>query len=301
MEGFYLGQNNKCLEIVTQESGALNLIAKGDGTEIMIQKINPQQIFFIEPSNLGETMEFFYILGGTIIFDKDEQTIILKQGDYFYAHGLRETVHLKTIDEVTILYVSTEPFFHYLSNGIKELNNLVKNVEKKDIYTNNHNLRVEDYSVKIAKKLRLSSERLENLIFSSTFHDIGKIFVPDEILNKTGRLTEEEFNLIKRHPIDGEKMAQGTFMENLSKIISQHHERIDGTGYPNGLKGDEILLEAKIIALADSYDAMTSDRSYRKAMDSSVAFKELKSLSGIHYDESVLKAFEEVLKEEYII
>jgi HD-GYP domain-containing protein (c-di-GMP phosphodiesterase class II) len=96
-------------------------------------------------------------------------------------------------------------------------------------------------------------------------------------------------------------MAQGTFMENLYEIIAQHHERIDGAGYPYGLKGDEIMLEAKIIALADSFDAMTSDRSYRKAMDMEVAFKELKSLSGIHYDEKVVKALEEVLREENVI
>lgn len=155
-----------------------------------------------------------------------------------------------------------------------------------------------DYSLKIAKILGLSSERLENIVFASLCHDVGKVFVPNEILNKPGKLTEEEFNLIKKHPIDGAKMAQGTFMGNLDKIIVQHHERIDGTGYPYGLKGDEILLEAKIIALADSFDAMTSDRSYRKAMDVEVAFKELKSLSGIHYDEKVVEAFEKVLRDE---
>jgi len=298
MEGFYIGQNESYLEKVTQKSGELSLIGRGDGTEIMIQKIKAQEIFFIEPSDGNETLEFFYILEGSIDCERDRENVILNKGEYFYAHGLRETVCLKTISEVTLLYLSTEPFFHYLSKGIKELTSMNKNVEEKDIYTHDHGLRVRNYSMKIAKILGFPSERLENIIFASLCHDIGKVFVPDEILNKPGKLTEEEFDLIKKHPVDGAKMAQGTFMGNLDEIIAQHHERIDGTGYPYGLKGDEILLEAKIIAVADSFDAMTSDRSYRKAMDMAVAFKELKSLSGIHYDKVVIEAFERVLREE---
>ncbi|MBK5242210.1 HD domain-containing phosphohydrolase [Clostridium sp.] len=301
MQGLYLGQNESCLEKVTQDFGELRLIGKGDGAEIMIQKIESEQVFFIEPSDSNETLEFFYVLEGSINCERDSENIVLNKGEYFYAHGLKETVSLKTITEVTMLYLSTEPFFHYLSKGIKELSSMVKSVEEKDIYTHSHGERVRDYSINIAKILGLSSERLENIAFASLCHDVGKIFVPNKVLNKPGNLTEGEFNLIKNHPLDGEKMTQGTFMKNISKIISQHHERIDGTGYPRGLKGDEILLEAKIIALADSFDAMTSDRSYRKAMDMSVAFKELKSLSGIHYDEKVVEAFEKVLKEENLI
>jgi HD-GYP domain-containing protein (c-di-GMP phosphodiesterase class II) len=301
MLGLYLGQNEKCLEKVTQDFGELSLIGRGDGTEIMIQKIKPQQLFFIEPSDSSETLEFFYVLEGSLNCERDRENVVLNKGEYFYAHGLKESVSLKSISDVTLLYLSTEPFFNYLSKGIKELSNMVKNVEKKDTYTHNHGDRVRDYSIKIAKALALSNERIESTAFASLCHDVGKVFVPDEVLNKPGRLTDEEFNLIKKHPIDGGKMSQGSFIKNLDKIISQHHERIDGSGYPYGLKGDEISVEAKIIALADSYDAMTSDRSYRKAMDSSVAFKELKSLSGIHYDESVVKAFEEVLIGENII
>jgi len=298
MKGLYLGQNESCLEKVTQKSGELSLIGRGDGTEIMIQKIKSQEIFFIEPCVSNETLEFFYILEGTIDCKRNSGNVVLSKGEYFYAHGLKETVSLKTISDVTLLYVSTEPLFHYLSKGIKELTTMNKNVEEKDIYTRNHGVRVRDYSIKIAKILGFSCERLENIVFASLCHDVGKVFVPDEILNKPGALTEEEFNLVKKHPVDGGEMAQGTFMEKLDEIISQHHERIDGTGYPNGLKGDEILLEAKIIAIADSFDAMTSDRSYRKAMDMGVAFKELKNLSGIHYDEKVVEALEKVLIEE---
>ncbi|MGK0468741.1 HD-GYP domain-containing protein [Clostridium sp.] len=298
MDGFYLGKNEYCLEKVTQKSGELRLIGRGDGAEIMIQKIVSQEIFCIEPSDKNETLEFFYILEGSIDFESYSENIIFNKGDYFYAHGLKQAVCLKTISEVTLLYLSTEPFFNYLSKGIKELTSMTRNVEKKDLYTHGHGLRVRNYSIKIAELLGFSSDRLENIIIAALCHDVGKVFVPIEILNKPGKLTNNEFDLIKKHPVDGAKMTQGTFMENLDQIIVQHHERIDGSGYPNGLKGDEILLEAKIIALADSFDAMTSDRSYRKAMDIKVAFKELKNLSGIHYDEKVVEAFEKVLREE---
>jgi HD-GYP domain-containing protein (c-di-GMP phosphodiesterase class II) len=298
MQGFYLRQNESCLEKVTQDFGELSLIARGGGAEVMIQKIKSQEVFFIEPSESNETLEFFYILEGSINCERDRKNVVLSKGDYFYAHGLKETASLKTVSDVTLLYLSTEPFFNYLSKGIKELSSMVKSVEAKDIYTHNHGERVRYYSIKIAEILGFSSERLESIVFASLCHDIGKIFVPDKVLNKPEPLTEEEFDLIKKHPVDGGKMTHGTFMENLDEIICQHHERIDGTGYPYGLKGDEILLEAKIIALADSLDAMTSDRSYRKAMDMEVAFKELKSLSGIHYDERVVEALEKVLLEE---
>jgi HD-GYP domain-containing protein (c-di-GMP phosphodiesterase class II) len=298
MEGFYLRKNEDFLEKVTQKSGELRLIGRGDGTEIMIQKINSQEIFCIEPSDKSETLEFFYILEGSIHCESDNENIILNKGDYFYAHGLKQAICLKTISEVTLLYLSTEPFFYYLSKGIKELTSMTRNVEEKDSYTHGHGLRVRNYSLKIAELLSLSGDRFENIIIAALCHDVGKIFVPIEILNNPGKLTKDEFDLIKKHPVDGAKMTQGTFMENLDEIIAQHHERIDGSGYPNGLKGDEILLEAKIIALADSFDAMTSDRSYRKAMDAQMAFNELKSLSGIHYDRKVVEAFEKVLREE---
>lgn len=131
MEGFYLGKNESYLEKVTQKFGELSLIARGDGAEIMIQKIKSQEIFFIEPGDGENTLEFFYILDGSINFERDGENVVLSSGEYFYAHGLKETVCLKTMVEVTLLYLSTEPFFHYLSKGIKELTLMIKNVEEK--------------------------------------------------------------------------------------------------------------------------------------------------------------------------
>lgn len=300
-QGLFLGKNNDYIENFTQKGGSLNLLANGDGTEIMLQKIDSGEFFVIAPSDNSELMEFFYILEGCIEFQENNEISFLKQGDYFYVHHLKETVTFKAKENVTLLYFTTQPVFHYISKTIKEITDIVKEVEKKDGYTYSHVRRVRDYSIKIADKLRLSKERFEHLAFAALVHDIGKINVPDEILNKPGRLTSEEFKYIKKHPSDGRELVKKTYYAKLGDIIEQHHERLDGSGYPYGLKGDEILLEAKIIAVADTYDAMTTDRPYKKGVSPEIALNELKRLSGIHYDEKVVSVFEEILKEEMII
>ncbi|MGU3472325.1 HD-GYP domain-containing protein [Paenibacillus sp. D51F] len=175
---------------------------------------------------------------------------------------------------------------------------ITKQVEIKDRYTHRHSDRVAKYSVKIAKKLHISKEQLENLTVAAVLHDIGKIHVPIEILNKPGRLENEEFEIIKKHPIDGARMVINSYYQELAPIIEQHHERLDGSGYPYGLSGDDILLEARIIAVSDTFDAMTEDRAYRKAFKEQFAIDELKRMAGSHYDKEVVWAFEQILKEE---
>lgn len=300
MDGLYIRSKEEYIEKVIQDSAELSLTARGNGTEVMIQKINNGKKFYIYPADNNEVMEYFYIIEGSLIYEHNNEKL-LKNGDYFYVHELKETVFFEAITDVTLIYISTEPVFHYLSNTINDLTDIAKKVEVKDNYTINHSDRVQEYSYKIAKKLGLSKNKLENITFSSFFHDLGKINVPDEILNKPGKLTDEEFEYIKKHPTDGKKLATNVYYKNLGEIIEQHHERLDGSGYPDGLKCDEIVIEAKIIAVADTYDAMTSDRPYRKGLSSQVAVDELRRLKGIHYDEIIVEIFIEILKEEGVI
>ena len=138
-------------------------------------------------------------------------------------------------------------------------------------------------------------------MFAAVYHDIGKINVPDAILLKPASLSEEEFEYIKKHPTDGRKLFEKTYLCDIGEIIEQHHERLDGSGYPFGLKDEEICIEAKIVAVLDSYDAMTSDRPYRKGLSAKIAMEELKRFAGIHYDKKIVEIFEEVLKEEGIL
>jgi HD-GYP domain-containing protein (c-di-GMP phosphodiesterase class II) len=122
--------------------------------------------------------------------------------------------------------------------------------------------------------------------------------VPDDVLKKPGRLTPEEFEFIKKHPSDGKEIVVNTYMNNISEIIEQHHERLNGTGYPKGLKGDQILVEAKIIAIVDSFDAMISERPYKKGIPIKKVIEELKSLRDIYYDKNIVDIFEQILIEE---
>ncbi|GFP78116.1 HD domain-containing phosphohydrolase [Clostridium fungisolvens] len=301
MSGIFLNRKGSYIEKVLSNKTQLSLLANSGQTEIMLQKIDKNTIFFVYPADNSELMEFFYILEGELVLELDGEMVKLKSGDYYFSKDLENKAFFKTITDVQIFYVSDKPVFHLISNKMKDLEYMRNAVEEKDMYTHAHGERVKEYSVKIGEKLLLSNAKITCLNYAAAFHDLGKINVPDEVLKKPGRLTEEEFEYIKKHPKDGEDIVKDTFIKESALGIGQHHERLDGSGYPLGLKGDEICMEAKIIGVADSYDAMTSDRPYRKGMEPGDALKELKALAGKHYDELIISKLEEVLKEEGLI
>jgi putative nucleotidyltransferase with HDIG domain len=172
-------------------------------------------------------------------------------------------------------------------------------VEAKDPYTNGHSQRVGEYACKLAERLGLSPKRIENLKIAAILHDIGKIGVDESILNKPGRLTEEEFDRIKQHPEIGVKIIKDIeFLKDAQKIILSHHERYDGTGYPEGRKGGDIILEAQILSIADVFDALTSKRPYRNAMTVEEALEIIEKGKGIQFDYKLADAFIKMIKED---
>ncbi|RHW40327.1 HD domain-containing protein [Neobacillus notoginsengisoli] len=293
-----IGKKGTVIEKVSLDTFDIGLLARGDGVECMIHTISKDNLFYVYPSDTPNVMEFFYILQGEMICEFNGEKIKLGQGDYYSTVNLEEPVHFSTLTEVTYLWVITEPTFYQLSENITHLMEIVDEVERKDWYTYKHSERVSEYAVKIAKKLMLPKDKLENLYIASILHDIGKINTPSEILNKHGKLTDEELAVVKKHPRDGAEMVKDLYYKDIANIIAQHHERLNGTGYPNGLKGEEILLEARIIAVSDTFDAMTEDRAYRKAHTVQDAVDELNRMVASHYDGVVVEAFVEVLKEE---
>lgn len=296
---FTIGKKGTSLEQVALNNFDMSLIAKGNGTEVILQNITKGNIFYVYPSENEGVMEFFYILSGEVLCEVNGEKIYLGPHDYFTATDIEVPVHFSAKTNVTYIWVITEPTFHQLSDSIRSLREVVQRVEKRDVYTFNHSERVAEYSIKIAKKFSLSTDRLENLFLASILHDIGKINIPSEILNKPSKLTDEEFDLIKKHPRDGADMVMDLYYGNtIADIIEQHHERLNGRGYPRGLKDDEILLEARIIAVSDTFDAMTEDRAYRSAFTPEFAIDELQRLSPSQYDPDVVNALIEVLREE---
>jgi putative nucleotidyltransferase with HDIG domain len=174
-----------------------------------------------------------------------------------------------------------------------------KIIEVKDPYTSGHQQRVSQLTTAIAKELNLSQDKIEGIRIASLIHDIGKIGVPTEILSKTTTLSDIEFSLIKEHSQIGSDILKSIdFSYPVARIVLQHHEKIDGSGYPRGLKGDVILLEAKIICVADVVEAMSSHRPYRPALGIDKALEEISKNKGILYDPEVVDVCLKLFKEK---
>lgn len=174
--------------------------------------------------------------------------------------------------------------------GNETILSIARTVDAKDSNTSKHSFRVSEYSVAIAKRLNYSDEKCENLRQMALLHDIGKIGIPDAILNKPSRLTDEEYEIMKTHVLKGgEILKDFTMIDNVSLGALYHHEKYDGTGYCHGLKGEEIPLDARIIGIADAFDAMTATRVYRKKMGIEYAVSELKRGSGTQFDPKLVE------------
>src|SRR5437868_379649 len=177
---------------------------------------------------------------------------------------------------------------------------LITALETRDSETHGHSERVVAFSLRLGRELGLGEDQLRSLEFGSLLHDIGKIGVPDAVLRKPARLTDEEWSEMRRHPLHGQQILSGIeFLEGASRVVAQHHERFDGTGYPLGLRGSEIDLNARIFSVADAFDAITSDRVYRCGRGYEEAVAELEEWAGTQFDPEVVGAFCRVPREEW--
>jgi len=221
--------------------------------------------------------------------------------------NLQKKVNVKSKDEIQELAVA----FNKMTAGLREtqakleryylntIQSLAKALEAKDSYTRGHSERVTRYAVGIAQRLGFSEEEIKLLEDICILHDIGKIGVPEKILSKPSPLSEEEWKVIKMHPIIGEDiLKQIEFLKPGLSIVRDHHERPDGKGYPSGLKKDEIPLMASIVAVADAFDAMVSDRPYRKAFTKEEAVRIIKENKNIQFDSRVVDIFIDYLREQ---
>ncbi len=176
---------------------------------------------------------------------------------------------------------------------------LAGTIDAKDKYTNGHSIRVAEYSREIARRLNMSDKEQDDIYYMGLLHDIGKIGVPDEIINKTSRLTDEEYGIIKTHPSIGADILRNmSEMPGIATGARWHHERYDGRGYPDGLKGEDIPVVARIIGVADAYDAMTSNRSYRDVLPQSVVRDEIEKGMGTQFDPVLAEVMLQIIDED---
>ena len=190
--------------------------------------------------------------------------------------------------------------YKLLRSNIAIISALGEAVAKRDSDTDEHNYRVTIYSIELAKKLNLKKRKIRGLIKGAFLHDVGKIGIEDNILLKPEKLSKDEFEKMKRHVELGLEIIKGIgWLQSARNIIGYHHEKVDGTGYPNGLKGEEIPIEARIFAVVDVFDALTSKRPYKEPFSLEKALKILKEDSGTHFDKNIVDKFEEIAEEIY--
>jgi HD-GYP domain-containing protein (c-di-GMP phosphodiesterase class II) len=200
---------------------------------------------------------------------------------------------LNVVADMMAMKISNSELFIELKElSLNLMKSFTETIEEKDPYTRGHSERVNELSLKIGKALELNPDQMQLLNFTSILHDIGKIGIPEDILKKPEKLSDKEYALIKEHTIKGYKILLPIKQLNgcLDSIL-YHHERIDGKGYPQGLSGDQIPLFARIIAVADTFDAMTSHRAYRKAKKMDEVIQELKDVSGKQLDADITRVF----------
>lgn len=298
MQGIHIGKEGKDFSAPRNDT-VLSLLAEHDNVEIMLQTIKSDVIMWIAPSDDMDMMEFFYIVSGTLVLQGEAETVLLGENDYFYVKGLKREVLLKSDTPLKLLYITSRPLYDNLENFNCDLNELLDRVNEKDQYTEGHSRRVMALSVKISEKLQFVDTTMNNIAVASLFHDVGKCFVPDSILKKSGKLEPEDWPHIFKHPVYSRRLLEGKFGKEIAGIAQLHHERLDGSGYPYGLKQEDIPLESKIIAVADSFDAMTTNRSYSKAKTRTQAIEELSHQLHL-YDPEVVKALKEIVENNEI-
>jgi polar amino acid transport system substrate-binding protein len=176
---------------------------------------------------------------------------------------------------------------------------IARAIDSKDSYTRGHSERVAYLSVFLAEKLGLGKEAIQTILIAGLLHDVGKIGIPEAIISKKGKLTEEEYEIVKQHTIKGEQIV-ASLDPGIGKIIRHHHEKWNGKGYPDGLKGEEIPFYSRILAVVDVFDALTSDRPYRKAYSFEMAVKIIEEEKGTQFDPEVVEPFLSFPKESLI-
>ena len=280
----------EALEVVKQYGNKIALIVSDqkmpvmEGTEFLkkVRETNPQIVKILLTGHVGTDILvsaindcdlFQYILKP---FEPKELEIAVENGISKFAMASDNKVFYNELRE---LFYKT---IRAISNAL----------DTKDSYTNGHSLRVTLYSMILAKELNLDDSYMEDIEIAGLLHDIGKIAMPKSILCKNGKLTDEEFLVMKSHPLRGEKIVINIKkLQMISSWVKAHHEKWDGRGYPDGLKGAEIPLPGRIIALADTYDAMTSTRPYRAALSHEVAIAEIKRCAGTQFDPELAGLF----------
>lgn len=281
MEGIQFNRRAAAGESTAGNEPSTQLLTKQGDLEVILHRINGESVVWLFPASDPNATEYFFIHAGGVDLAMDDGLVSLGAGDSFTVSGLKRDVPVKMHGDAEILYVTNCPAFEAVTHVNDSLQELLTRINEKDHYTSRHSKAVLQYSLALydAMQDREPDVPRDDLAFAALFHDVGKCFVPTEILQKPDKLEQAEMRYILRHPIDSGRMLLPNFGEQIAEIARNHHERLDGSGYPRGLRSEDISLASQIVAVADVFDAMTSDRGYNVVKTYTQAAEELASLS----------------------
>ena len=251
----------------------------------------PKDTFlYVNATDAPGLIKSYTVIEGQIMDLKSRE--VLTTGDIFIVDDT-DTIHsFYNLEETLVIVHEQVPkSVNSFKDTSSKMLQMLNEIQVKDNYTKEHSERVYHLAKTMGLALRYHSKQIYNLNKASRFHDIGKVFIDDFILNKPASLSDEEYRKMKEHTLLSRDTILEKFDEEVFNIINQHHERLDGSGYPLGLTKDQILEEAKILAICDSFDAMTTERVYKRAMSHEEAFEELQSLAGKLYDPELVTLF----------
>ena len=312
MAGTILSKNNMRVTALKSGQALLNFIAENDSPDLILLDINmpemngfdtlkelrkqeagkdPIPVIFLTADENEESEKTGLSLGAMDFIKKPFVPDVLT----LRVRNIIDLDHLKKDLTKEVLKKTQENeklFFHVVAS-------LAEAIDAKDTYTNGHSGRVAEYSKEIAKRHGYTKAQQNNIYMMGLLHDVGKIGIPDAVINKPAKLTDEEFEIIKTHPSLGAKILENiTEMPSLANGAKWHHEKYDGKGYPDRISGEDIPEEARIIAVADAYDAMTSHRSYREPLSQDVVREEIKRGKGTQFDPHFADIMLEMMDED---
>ena len=281
---------------------SFELLYSNPNLEIIKGNLKANTFDIIKPVYKSESVKNIFILTGKIAVDYyQEKPLILSNNDTLTLTNKGNNHLFKAIEDTVILVIRNYQGFNQKMDQLEQLSNILTKLHQKDVKTKEHCLRVQQLTMKIADELNIHNNLLSDLFYAACFHDVGKIAIPTEILLKPGPLNDQEKEIIKKHPQISYQMIKDILSNEASQMVFQHHERIDGSGYPQGLAGDKINLGAKIIAVADAYDALVTSRPYCGSMEVNEAITILKQFESTHYDKQIINALISRLKKDNLL
>ena len=280
MDGIQLNKRSGNDRTEEEIGSGTALLAKQGDLEVMLHRISGESVVWLYPASDPTATEIFFIHQGVVELALDDGLVTLGPGDSFSVSNLKREVPIKMQGDTEIVYVTNCPAYEAVSQFEVSLNDLLTRVNEKDNYTFRHSKAVLRYSLALYDAMQDDCPPIprDDLAIAALFHDVGKCFVPVEILQKPDRLDHAELRYILRHPMDSGRMLLPKFGEQIAEIARNHHERLNGSGYPRGLLAEDISLSSQIVAVADVFDAMTTDRGYNTVKTFSEAAAELVSL-----------------------